>query len=172
MSATKKATGRFKVWDWVSFRYGAKDLIAQVVEERGPLGKNRRHLYRVSVAGDGGEPDSFEMPEDEMEAVSVPDKDAIISYLKDGGLVAILRSNLGGGIDQQRAWLTYTPRGRVTHTFVPERGMLGGAAVPFFALHEDKVFAGKEQNVASFLASFGLNRAEAEQVISAVGTAP
>ncbi len=172
MSTTKKVSNRFKVWDWVSFRYGVKDMIAQVVEERGPLGRNRRHLYRVCIARDGGEPDSFELPEDELQAVAKPDKDAVINYLKEGGLVAILRSNLGGGIDQPKVWLTYTPRGRLTHTFVPQRGMVGGAIVPFFALHEDRVFVGKKEDVANFLASFGLNRAEAELVIAAVGTAP
>ncbi len=81
-------------------------------------------------------------------------------------------TDLGGGKDQPKVWLTYTPRGRVTHTFVRERGMVGGASVPFFALHEDRVFVGKKEVVAKFLASFGLNRAEAEQVIAAVGTAP
>jgi len=54
----------------------------------------------------------------------------------------------------------------------PQRGVLGGAKVPYFALHETKVFAGKEEQVIDFLASFGLTRHEAEEVIAAVGTAP
>ena len=44
--------------------------------------------------------------------------------------------------------------------------------VPFFALHEDKVFTGKENEVVGFLASFGLGRAEGKEVVAAVGTAP
>ncbi len=172
MSTTKKASNLFKAGDWVSFRYGTTDVMAQVIEARGPLGSNHRHIYRVGIARDADEPDAFELPEDELKPVFPPDKDSVIKHLEEGGLVAILRSNLGGGVNQPRAWLAYTPRGRVTHTFVPERGMLGGAIVPFFALHENKVFAGKEEAVAKFLASFGLNHAEAKQVIASVGTAP
>jgi hypothetical protein len=172
MNATQKKATRFKVGDWVSFLYGTKNLIAQVMEERGPLGMNRRHLYRIRVPRDNGEPDAFEMPEDELEAASPPNKEAIIRYLKEGGLVAILRANLGGGRRQPKAWLTYTPRGAVSHTFSPECGVVGGVTVPFFALHEEKVFVGKENEVIGFLASLGLNRAEAEEVVAAVGTAP
>jgi len=41
------------------------------------------------------------------------------------------------------------------HTFDAQRGVIGGSAVPFFALHEDRVFAGKKGQVIEFLASFG-----------------
>jgi hypothetical protein len=44
--------------------------------------------------------------------------------------------------------------------------------VPFFALHEAKVFTGKVEEVVGFLESFGLSRAEAEEIVGAVGTAP
>src|SRR5947209_3027980 len=118
MSAIRKKNGRFKVGDWVAFPYGNKDLIAQVVEERGPLGINRRHLYRILVPRESGEPDSFEMPEDELAAAAPPDKAAIIQYLKEGGLVEMLQSNLSAGRDQPRVWLTYTPRGQISHTFI------------------------------------------------------
>lgn len=172
MSTTKKASGRFKVGDWVSFPYGARTVTAQVIEERGPIGVNRRRLYRIRLDRESTEPDAFEMPEDELENVPPPFPAAIMNYMKEGGLVDILRSNLGGGRNQPRAWLTYTPRGEVTHTLEAGRGVIGGSVVPFFALHEDKVFAGKENEVVAFLASFGLNRAEAKEVVSAVGTAP
>lgn len=172
MSTTKKASGRFKAGDWVSFRYGTKDLTAQVVEARGPLGVNGRHLYRVRSARDGDEADYFEMPEDELEFASPPDQEAIIQYLKDGGLVAILRSNLGGGKKRPKVWLTYTPRAGVTHTFDADRGVVGGATVPFFALHEGKVFTGKEDEVSRFLETFGLSRKRIDEVLAAVGTAP
>jgi hypothetical protein len=172
MSTSTKASNRFKVWDWVSFHYGVGSLMAQVVEQRGPLGRNQRELYRVRVVREIGEPDEFELPEDELQSASVPDHGAVIDYLKGGGLVAILRANLNGGANQPRVWLTYTPRGSVTHTFDSERGILGGATVPFFALHEGRIFAGKEKDVVEFLASFGLDRAEAELLITTVGTAP
>ena len=170
MSTGMKASNRFKVWDWVSFQYGVGRLIAQVIETRGPLGRNHRELYRVRVVRDGGEPDEFELPEEELQAAFLPDKEAVIGYLKDGGLLEILRANLTGGANQPRVWLSYTPRGAVTHTFLPERGIVGGAAVPFFAPYEDKVFAGKEKEVADFLGSFGLNCAEAQRVIATVGS--
>ena len=70
------------------------------------------------------------------------------------------------------AWLTYKPRGGVTHTFAAERGVVGGSAVPYFALHEEKGFGGKADEVVAFLGSFGLARTEAEDVVAAVGTAP
>ncbi|MHB1423858.1 MAG: hypothetical protein ACYC3I_11815 [Gemmataceae bacterium] len=173
MRTTKKETARFHVGDWVSFPYGTKNLIAQIAEIRGALGINRRFLYRIRVADDNGELDSFEMPEDEMEAVSAPDKDAIINYLKEGGLVEILRANLGGGRQHPKVWLTYTPRGGLTHTFLAERGVVGGTPVPFFALHEGRaVFSAKKEEVAAFLTSFGISRTEADVIIAAVGMAP
>lgn len=172
MPTAKKEAERFRVGDWVSFPYGTKNLIAQVVEVRGPLGIDRRRLYRIRVTRDNEEVDSFEMPEDEMEAASPPDREAIINYLKEGGLVTILRANLGGGREHPKVWLTYTPRGGVTHTFVAERGVVGGAPIPFFALHEGKVFTGKEEEVAAFLMSFGIGRADAQAILAAVGSAP
>jgi hypothetical protein len=112
------------------------------------------------------------MPEEGLEKAGPPEKTAVMEYLKRGGLVAILRGNLGGGPKEPKAWLTYTPSGAITHTFAADRGVIGGAAIPFFALHEYKIFTGKKEQVLAFLESFGLNRAEAADVLAAVGTAP
>lgn len=172
MIAARKERKRFHVGDWVAFRFGTSDLFAQVAEERGPLGINRRQLYRIQVDRDGDEPDSFELPEDELRAAAPPDKTAIVSYLASGGLVKILQSNLNGGREQPKVWLTFSPRGEVSHTFVPERGIVGGAPVPFFALHEGKVFKGKESDVAHFLGGFQLNRDEVDSILKRVGMAP
>jgi hypothetical protein len=172
MSTKTKASNQFKVWDWVSFPYGVRDMLAQIIELRGPLGTNGRQIYRIRIVPDEGEPDEFELPEEALQAASAPEKGAIIDYLKQGGLVEILRSNLVGGRNQPKVWLTYTQRGNITHTLVPERGIVGGRVVPYFALYEDKVFAGKEKAVADFLQSFGLSRKDAEQVIAAIGTGP
>ena len=89
-----------------------------------------------------------------------------------GGLVALLRSNLGGGRDQPRAWLAFDARGGLVPTFAADRGLIGGAPVPFFALLGEQVFAAKEGEVIEFLTAFGLTRAEAAAVVRAVGTAP
>lgn len=83
------------------------------------------------------------------------------------------RTNLGDDKKPApRVWLTYTPVGRLTHTLHHYLGVAGGAAVPCFALFERKVFAGKQEAVIDFLKQFGLSRAEAEEVIAAVGTGP
>jgi hypothetical protein len=50
--------------------------------------------------------------------------------------------------------------------------VIGGATVPFFALHEEKVFTGKKAAVLVFLTSFGLSNHDAEDVLAAVGTSP
>lgn len=171
MSATRNGTRRFKVGDWVSFPYGTRNLIAQVIEDRGPLGINRRRIYRVLVDREPDEPDSFEMPEDDLATVPPPDRAAVKQYLKNGGLLAILRSHLCEKRDQPRVWLTYTPRGAVTHTFSPERGVIGGARVPFFALHEEKVGADKMADVLSLLERLGRSGTDAEEILAAVGIA-
>jgi hypothetical protein len=172
MSTAKKERYRFRAGDWVRFRYGTKDLIAQVTEARGPIGVHGRRLYRVSIPRDAAESDSFEMPEDELDGVSAPDTAAMIRYLTEGGLVEILRSNLGGGRTQPKAWLTYAPRGDIIHTFSPEQGLVGGATVPCYALYEGKVFTGKKDEVAAFLGSFGLGPTEVRRIVAEVGTAP
>jgi hypothetical protein len=70
MGTTRKKAALFRVGDWVTFRYGAGDVTAQVIEDRGPLGVNGRRLYRVRLTRDFAEPDSFELPEEELAAAS------------------------------------------------------------------------------------------------------
>jgi hypothetical protein len=172
MRTASTTAARFRVGDWVTFLYGPGNVFAQVIEDRGPLGVNRRRLYGVRLDRGAEEPDFIEIPEDDLEAASPPNTEAVFRYFAQGGLVSILRANLSGGRNQPRAWLTFTPRGDLAHTFTQESGVVGGAKVPFFALHEDKVFAGKRDEVVAFLTSFGLSRREAEEVVSSVGTAP
>jgi len=147
-------------------------MMAQVIEDRGRLGVNGRRLYRIQLDMGTEEPFAFEVPEVDLEPAGVPDKAVILRYLKGGGLVHILRSNLGDEQDKPRAWLSFTLSGDVTHTLEAWRGVIGGEVVPYFALHERKVFAGKREQVVKFLTSFGLTRAEAEDVVRTVGTGP
>jgi hypothetical protein len=172
MSTTRESGPQFHVGDWVSFLYGAGRVVAQVVEDRGPLGVNRRRLYRIRLDQDAAEPVTFEMPEEEMQPTPVPSKEQVLRYLRGGGLVQMLRSNLSGGPNPPRIWLTFTPLGDVTHTFLADRGLLGGGRVPFSALYGDKVFAPKECEVLEFVLSFGVSRAEAKELLHEVGTAP
>ena len=90
----------------------------------------------------------------------------------NGGLISILRSNLSVGKNQPRVWLCLDQLGNVTHTFVPERGILGGQLVPNWAVRDDKIFTAKRDSVVSLLESFGLSQQDAEKVISEVGTTP
>ena len=150
-----------------------------IVEDRGAIGVHGRHLYQVLVAMDPFEPASYEVPEDELEVIEgnagadlSAKKSESIDYLKKGGLISILRSNISGGRSQPRVWLTLDSLGNVTHSFIQERGLLGGASVPFRAVHEDRVFTPKKDEVLTFLQSFGLDRREAEDVLTSVGTAP
>jgi hypothetical protein len=171
MSTAQRATPRFKVGDWVSFQYGPRQVWAQVIEDRGCLGVNRRRLYRIRVGEESEESRAFEMPEDDLRPAR-PQRAAVMDYLKNGGLLEILRANLGGGRSQPRVWLTFDSHGKLTHTFDAARGLIGGAVVPFFALHGNAVFKPKAEEVVSFLGDFGLSHDDAREVMNFVGTGP
>jgi hypothetical protein len=163
----------------VRIDFGRRKLTGTIVEDLGAIGVRGRRFFQVDIPMDPFEPMSVELPEDEMEAIPPGaevirslDKQRIIEYLVHGGLISILRSNLSGGKNHPRAWLCPDQLGNVTHTFVPERGVLGGQSIPVGAVHDNKVFAPKRDSVLSFVESFGLNRHEAEKVVSEVGTAP
>jgi hypothetical protein len=171
MSTARRQAPRFKVGDWISFQYGSRRVWAQIIEDRGPIGVNGRRLYRIRLGEEASESVAFEVAEDDLSPAQA-DRAGIIDYLKRGGLVAILRSNLGGGPDRPKAWLQFDPQGRFIHTLSAERGLVGGATVPFFALQANRVFAPKAEEVIGFLSSFGLSRTDAEDVLRSVGTAP
>lgn len=178
MSATH-GRAAFQVGDRVRIDLGRRKLTGVIVEDRGAIGVQGRRLFQVSIPIDPFEPMMMELPEDEMEAVSAEaeaaspmDKQKIIDYLVHGGLVSILHSSLSGGRNQPRVWLCRDQLGNVTHTFVPERGVIGGQFVPLGALHHDKIAKVKREPVVSFVESFGLSRQEAEKIVAEVGTAP
>lgn len=172
MKVKKAQPARFQVGDWVSFPYPVEPVVAQILADSGPLGIGGRHLYRIRLDLTWAEPDMFEVAEDELKRVPLPDKVALLKYFKEGGLVAMLQTNLIRADKDPQVWLSYTREGHLTHTLLRYRGVLGGVTVPYFALHETRVFAGKQEQVIDFLAGFGLTRHEAEEVIAAVGTAP
>jgi hypothetical protein len=121
------------------------------------------------------EPHEVEMAEDEIERLPPAppprlDKAKIIEYLKHGGLISILRSGLAGG--PARAWLCPDTLGNITHTFAAERGVVGGDPIPMAAMFEGKVSKPKQEEVVSYLRSFGLDQREARQVVAFIGTAP
>jgi hypothetical protein len=174
----RRTTHRFRVGDRVEFVMGRRKVIGVITEDRGLIGAHGRRLFQVQVPMDPYEPALFELPADEIQTANSSEasrtlgKNEIVDYLKNGGLIAILQSNLGGK-DQPRVWLCRDNLGNVTHTFISERGLLGGATVPFWTLHEgSRVFSDKKDEVTTYLTSFGLSHEEAELIVHAVGTAP
>jgi len=79
MSKNGKSKSRFKVGDWVSFPYGTMDVVARVIEDRGPIGYKGRRLYRIEVAIPDNEPDRFEVAEETMTPAAPPAKKATVS---------------------------------------------------------------------------------------------
>jgi hypothetical protein len=173
MSTVKTKRPKFRWGDWVRFPYGGRTAFAQIIEYGEPLGVNGHYLYRIRLDQSFTEPDKFMMPEDEMEK-AVPAKTAILQYLKQGGLVDLLQTNLRDGKNPPRVWLTFTPRGELTHTLNLGLRVTGkGTPAPFFAVLKTKVYAPDKAKVIEYLTtSFGLTPEEAEDVVQAVGTAP
>lgn len=172
-------TPSFRVGDRVKIPLGSKGVIGIVTEDRGPIGYHGRRLYQVRAAMDPLETTIFELPEEDIEHLGDVeggegelDRKKIQDYLVNGGLISILQSNVSGARSQPRVWLHPDSLGNVTHTFDGEIGGVGGAAVPFAAVHNYRVFTPKQDEVLSLLQSFGLDRRTAEKIIEQVGTAP
>jgi hypothetical protein len=158
--------------------FGRRKLTGEIVEDRGPIGVGGRHLFGVNIFMDPFDPMSVELPEDEMEAAPPEsqanasiEKQRVIDYLINGGLISILWSGTQGG-KRGQVWICLDQLGNVTHTFIPERSTRGGLVAPFGAVWDGKIFRDKRDEVEAFLESFGLNREESKFVISKVGTAP
>lgn len=170
--------GRYHTGTPVVLQYGVIPTLARVIEERGPLGVDGRHIYRIRILNGGEDTEAFEMPEDELSPVTLARED-VINYLASGGLIDMLGRNQGGGPNPPRVWLTYSPRRKepkgwelvVAHTFIAEEGILGGEPIPFFVLTGRKIFEPEKRKVLQFLKSFDLNGADAEDVIRRVGVA-
>jgi len=89
MSSATRPKPRFQVGDWVSFLYGPKRVVAQVVEDRGSLGVGGRRLYRIRLDFEHDLPSTFEVREDDLEAADVPTEanpllKATLDYLGQG----------------------------------------------------------------------------------------
>ncbi|NQT39840.1 MAG: hypothetical protein HQ581_20265 [Planctomycetes bacterium] len=164
------------VGDNVSFTLGTTPIHGVVIDDRGPIGANSVHIFRVRIPNDPYDDDIFEMPEDELALAKKSDESipvaSIVDYLEHGGLVQILKSNMSGGKSQPRVWLGCDSLGNVVHTFIAERGSVGGSAVPFFVLHDNRILAAKLKEVMTFLSTFGLSKGDAQRVANAIGTAP
>src|SRR5581483_9535508 len=129
----KRLRPRFRVGDWAILPYGLWRRRVRIIEDRGLLGaKGERRLYRVLPVDAPDLDNAFTIPEEHLEPAPMPDQAAVLRYLREGGLAAILSANLTGGGNQPRAWIAYDPRGNVVHTFSADQGLTGGATVPVF----------------------------------------
>ncbi len=164
------------VGDNVCFTLGTTPIQGVVIDDRGPIGANRVRIFRVRIPNDPYDDEIFEMPEDELAladtSVEPIPHEKIVSYLENGGLVQILRSNMTGGKNQPRVWLSRDSLGNAIHTFIADRGRVGGATIPFSALRENRIFKPNLNDVLTFLSTFGLSQSDAEHVARTVGTSP
>lgn len=171
--------GLLHVGDVVQVPFGTRKVRAVIVEDRGPLGVKGRRLFRIRVDHDPYPSDFFEVAEEDISALPknelVPetiDRSKIVEFLKNGGLIALLRRGTTGGRKASHAWLCLDQLGNVTYTFIADRGLVGGAPIPVLALQGERIFTPKRDEVDAYLQSFGLSPDEAGEIISAVGTRP
>jgi hypothetical protein len=70
MGKVKRQPARFRVGSWVSLLYGPRTVLAQVVEDRGPLGWRGRRLYGIRLELSHGVVITLEVPEEDLLAAS------------------------------------------------------------------------------------------------------
>lgn len=70
MSTIRTTDARFGVGDIVSFSFGLRNVAAQIIEDRGPIGVKGRRLYRVRFDQSADEPIDLEIPEEEVAPLS------------------------------------------------------------------------------------------------------
>lgn len=159
---------------WIPLASGK--VFGTIVEDRGPLGKDGQHLYRVVVPNDPFVSDEFTVQAQEIERMGDAERasllrplhaDAVTEYLSSGGLVSILLRN-----SPERVWLRRSPDGSLTYTFIEGFSVTGGRPAPQSALYGERIFKPKLEEVLDFLRSFGLSKSQAQQVVNQVGTGP
>lgn len=174
MPSTIQSEPKFHVGESVSFEFGLRQVRGKIVEDRGPLGVKGRRIYGVQLDMDPLESMFFELPEDELQSTTEADAPLktgeIRDYLRNGGLLWMLGAGSDGS--SPPVWLRRNTLGNVTHTFVEERGMVGGGPIPPRAESGDKIFTPLRQKVIRFVRSFGLSEKDAISVVDAIGTHP
>lgn len=75
MQVPEKTPGKFRVGDHVRMLHGFRGMIAEIVEDRGPIGVGGRRLYGVKFRVDEWNEETTELPEESLEAVpELPDE--------------------------------------------------------------------------------------------------
>lgn len=121
-------------------------------------------------ANSGENARGFDASEDDLQPF---DWDEAAGYLASGGLKQILEKGARGR-NRPSVWWTLTPDGKLTHSFSPEIGMVGGVVIPPAdqTLHDGKIFLPAVPEVRGFLGDLRLDSQQADSVIKRVGTAP
>jgi hypothetical protein len=64
------SAGKFRVGEQVRIKHGFRGLIAEVIEESGPIGVGGRRLYGVKLRLDPWNEHTTELPEESLEPVA------------------------------------------------------------------------------------------------------
>jgi hypothetical protein len=67
MNSATKLVPRFQRGDWVAFTAGFRRVLAQVVEDRGPVGTQGRRIYQVRIDRSEDGDNAIEVPEADLE---------------------------------------------------------------------------------------------------------
>ena len=74
MQVPNQKPGKFRVGDRVRILHGFRGMIAEVIEDRGPIGFRGRRLYTVKLRLDPWNEHTSELPEESLEAVDSGEK--------------------------------------------------------------------------------------------------
>jgi hypothetical protein len=179
-SRNSKPVAKFRAGDRVLFEWGGHTVWGTIVEDRGLIGINGRRLDHIDIPEDPylpDEPHRTMKGEDELEPDTISrvplKKSEIIDFLKSHGLLEILLWSPSSERKDPVVWLGRDSSGKITYTFSPRRGLIGGKLIPEFGYWDAKrIDPRKKDEVAEFLLGFGLTPEEAEDVIQAVGVKP
>jgi hypothetical protein len=74
MKRIAEAPAKFRVKDWVSVLYGPRLVLAQIIEDRGPLGHGGQRVYRIRLERRQEEPTISETTEEFLHETSEADR--------------------------------------------------------------------------------------------------
>ena len=166
---------KIRVGDRVAFDWVFNHLVGIVVEITAPILPGKKRLIRVSVPNDPYEEETYPITIDDISAVGdeIPTPEAITNAEAFDYIQNSLLSIIYAGYDEHRYARVWLKRehgnGFLTHTYVPDRGMLGGGGVPYDVLWNNKLKQSRLDEVRTFLKSFQLAHEQVESIIHKIG---
>jgi len=70
MQVPYRTQGKFRVGDHVRILHGHRGFVAEIVEDRGPIGRNGRRFYGIKFRADEWNEITTECPEENPELVA------------------------------------------------------------------------------------------------------